>query len=209
MMQLNHDLHSVGELRRCQTQGFGSNPDVYGPGGHNGLDFSYEEGTELFSPVSGFAYYKEESAGYGKYLTIVGEGYKVVYAHLKERLIPDGQVLKGQLIAKGDSTGFSTGNHLHITVKRVDNNGNVLDRDNGTDGAIDPTSLLVWFMNNLVMVEGQKDIWLVKDDKRSLVYNLIAFNLLGGNIDQVQKLTQVQLDAIPDSGLVLAGLPQE
>ena len=64
-------------------------------------------------------------------------------------------------------------------------------------------------MNPMVMVEGQKDIWLVRDGKRSLVYNVIAFNLLGGNIDQVQKLTQAQLEAIPDSGLVLAGLPQE
>lgn len=140
----NHPIHSVAELLRCQTQGFGSNPQVYGPGGHNGLDFSYDEGTELFAPFDGFAYYKEEATGYGKYLTIVGREYKVVYAHLKERLIPDGQVSAGQLIAKGDSTGFSTGHHLHITVKRVDTNGNVLDRDNGHDGAIDPTNLFQW-----------------------------------------------------------------
>lgn len=140
----NHNLHSVFEFLRCETQGFGSRPEVYGPGGHNGLDFAYEEGTELFAPFDGFAYYKEEPSGYGKYLTIIGSVYKVVYAHLKERVIMDGQVKAGQLVARGNSSGFSDGNHLHITVKRVDANGNVLDRDNGTDGAIDPTKLFQW-----------------------------------------------------------------
>lgn len=61
----------------------------------------------------------------------------------------------------------------------------------------------------LVMLDGGKDIWLVRDGKRSLVYNVSAFKLIGGNIDQVQKLTQDQFNAIPDSGTVLAGIPQE
>lgn len=61
----------------------------------------------------------------------------------------------------------------------------------------------------LVMLVGAKDIWLVRDGKRSLVYNVSAFQLIGGNIDQVQKLTADQFNAIPDSGTVLAGIPQE
>lgn len=61
----------------------------------------------------------------------------------------------------------------------------------------------------LVMLDGGKDIWLVRDGKRSLIYNVSAFKLIGGNIDQVQKLTVAQFDAIPDSGTVLAGIPQE
>lgn len=64
-------------------------------------------------------------------------------------------------------------------------------------------------MQTLVMLDGGKDIWLVRDGKRSLLYNYLAFQLIGGNIDFVQKLTQAQLDAIPDSGKVLAGLDQE
>ncbi len=159
----NHDLHSVFEFLRCETQGFGSRPEVYGPGGHNGLDFAYEEGTELFAPFDGFVYQKTEPSGYGIYLTFVGSEYKVVYGHLKSCLVQDGQVKAGQLVALGDSTGFSTGPHLHITVKRVDANGNVLDRDNGHDGAINPTNLFQWDamsekeVEQLQALEGYKD----------------------------------------------------
>ena len=63
-------------------------------------------------------------------------------------------------------------------------------------------------MNNMVMVDGQKDIWLIRGEKRSLIANVEAFQLLGGNIDQVQKLTQQQMDLIPNSGLMLVGANQ-
>ena len=60
----------------------------------------------------------------------------------------------------------------------------------------------------LITLNG-KDVWLVsKNGKKSLVYNLLAFQLVDGNIDLVEKLNQAQFDAIPDSGNVLAGLPQ-
>lgn len=64
-------------------------------------------------------------------------------------------------------------------------------------------------MYTLVQVDGQKDVWLVREGKRSLVYNYLAFSLIGGDVDKVQKLTQAQLDIIPDTGKVLAGLDQE
>jgi hypothetical protein len=59
-----------------------------------------------------------------------------------------------------------------------------------------------------VQVDGEKDVWLVREGKRSLVYNLAAFNLVG-DWSQIKKITKTELDAIPDTGIVLAGLNQE
>lgn len=70
---------------------------------------------------------------------------------------------------------------------------------------IDPTSM----NNRFVQVAGQKDVWLVRDGKRSLVYNLLAFNLVSGDFTKIEMISQDQLNAIPDTGKVLAGLDQE
>lgn len=61
----------------------------------------------------------------------------------------------------------------------------------------------------LIKLDNSKDIWLVRDGKRSLVYNVSAFQLIGGNIDNVKVLTLDQFNTIPDSGLVLIGASQE
>lgn len=72
---------------------------------------------------------------------------------------------------------------------------------------IDPNSM----QNTLVKLDdvNDKNIWIAKDGKRWLVQNVGAFQVLGGNIDNVQKLTQVQFDALPDSGRTLAEIVQE
>ena len=121
------------------------------------------------------------------------------------------QVKQGDLLGHGDNTGWSTGSHLHFGMKLLNANGEVINRNNGYDGAVDPLKYLVWFgmLNNMVMVQGQKDVWLVQAGKRSLIFNNDAFQLLGGNIDFVQKLTQAQLDDIPQTGLVIQAVEQE
>lgn len=63
-------------------------------------------------------------------------------------------------------------------------------------------------MFSLLQVEGQEDVWLVRDGKRSLIYNYLAFSLIA-NPEQIQKVTLAQLQAIPDTGKVLAGLDQK
>jgi hypothetical protein len=68
---------------------------------------------------------------------------------------------------------------------------------------LDPTS-----MNNR-FVKVNTDVWLVKDGKRSLVYNALAFELISGEWDKIETITQAMLDAIPDTGKVIAGLSQE
>lgn len=143
----NVDLNSLADFFKCQSQGFGVNPDYYAflnIKGHNGLDISYEDGTEVFASHDGIAYPSEDSM---KGLGVVVQDHekKSIYWHLKSFAVDNGQHVKaGELLGLGDSTGFSTGSHLHFGVKLLDSNGNVLNRDNGFDGAIDPTPFLVW-----------------------------------------------------------------
>lgn len=58
------------------------------------------------------------SSGYGNYVLINhGNGYKTRYAHLLSVSVKKGQtVSQGQVIGKCDSTGASTGDHLHFEI---------------------------------------------------------------------------------------------
>ena len=173
---INSDLKSLADFFLCQSQGFGENPQTYAwmnLQGHNGLDITYENGTEVFASHDGVVEFAGQDsytggpAGLG--IVIKGDGLKSIYWHLLEFKVSPGQQVKaGQLIALGDNTGFSTGPHLHFGIKLLDANGNVLNRDNGFDGAIDPTPYVVWWNNmdkELVrrLVEKLYKTWLQSD----------------------------------------------
>lgn len=57
-------------------------------------------------------------------------------------------------------------------------------------------------------VTGQKDIYIIKDGKKTLVYNAGAFSVIG-DWSKIKEVTQAQLDAVPDSGVELAALVKE
>lgn len=68
---------------------------------------------------------------------------------------------------------------------------------------IDPASM----NNRFVGVEGQKDVWFVRDGQRSLITNGPAFVVLCGDWSKIEKITQAQLDAIPATGQqIMAGV---
>lgn len=169
----NTELNSLTDLLLCVSQGFGGRPEVYGLGGHNGLDFVYEYRTPVYACHAGKLTYVEEKdengklKGYGKHVIIIGEGFKTTYAHLDEGVVKS-EVKRGELIGYGNSTGFSTNHHLHLTTKLIDSQGNALNRNNGHDGAVDPTPYLVW-VENFKKVMNKEFIEL---------YYLAAFNRL-------------------------------
>ena len=150
-------LKNLDEFFKCQTQGFGGNYDIYkqfGIQGHNGLDIAYENGTEVFASHDGIVSFAGQDSSAGKGVTIDGDGIRTIYWHHLEILVVFGQrVSAGELIAKGDSTGFSTGPHLHYGLKLLDSSGNVLDRDNGYDGAVDATPFLIWYNASMTQEE--------------------------------------------------------
>lgn len=80
-----------------------------------------------------------------------------------------------------------------------------------TDGFISALKYVLRPKNNMRFVKvGQDgvDVWLVINSQRSLVYNALAFTLISGNWSSIEVITQAELDAIPDTGKVIAGLDQ-
>jgi murein DD-endopeptidase MepM/ murein hydrolase activator NlpD len=159
------------------SQGFGENPAMYQPlglKGHNGLDWPTATGTEVYASHDGLLSYTEDAiivSGYnrGRGVTVTGTECKTIFWHLMDSIVPlngTKYVSTGDLIGHADNTGFSTGSHLHYGLKLL-KDGNVLNRDNGYDGAVDPTPYLVWFgtkkpmtkneVRQLQALEGYKD----------------------------------------------------
>jgi hypothetical protein len=96
--------------------------------------------TSILSPISGVVKTKanQGNKGYGKYVTIENSEYEVTLAHLFKFSVDLGEHIKvGQEIGKADSTGFSTGHHLHLTLKTKP-----IQNNNGYFGAVDPEPYL-------------------------------------------------------------------
>lgn len=158
----NSELTSLEDFKLCISQEFAQNLRDYQSIGltfHNGLDIVYEEWTEVYASHDGEAHFTQDSMK-GLGVVVNGIGVRTIYWHLRESVRPLGskwQVKQGDLIGYGDSTGFSTGHHLHYGVKLLDSNGNVLNRDNGVDGCVDPMPYLVWW--NTMSEQEVKDIY--------------------------------------------------
>ncbi len=108
------------------TQGFGENPDVYrrwGLPGHEGIDFRAPLNANIYACADGLVYQVHDGTGahpYGIHVRIRhADGYRTVYAHLNQALVHQGQFVNaGERIGFADSTGNSTGSHLHLTLKK-------------------------------------------------------------------------------------------
>ncbi len=130
---------------------------VYMPGfkGHNGCDLRCAMGTPLYSPCEGYAHFGDEGKiGYGKFVKITSLPYmsdgtrrEVTLGHMSRPLNQlEGQfVHAGDLIGYSGATGDATGPHVHITYKKLNAQGAIMDSSNGYNGAIDVTSnILLW-----------------------------------------------------------------
>lgn len=128
-------------------QGFGTHPELYlqfGLKGHNGLDFDVIEGTKIYASHDGALRFLKDLnpngtfKGYGNYALIeASDGSQTFYAHMLKFEGIDRPVKAGEIIGYVDSTGFSSGDHLHFTYKPAN-----ADYNNGYSGAVDPLPLL-------------------------------------------------------------------
>jgi hypothetical protein len=132
------------------TQPFGANPHIYtrfGMPGHEGLDIRALMNTNIYCCADGEVYMvhtNPRTHAYGIHVRVRHkDGYKTVYGHLAQPLAKVGQeVSAGQVIGKADSTGASTGSHLHLTLKRdgaTERGETIYPKD-----VIDPTPFMVW-----------------------------------------------------------------
>lgn len=141
------------------TQGFGGNLITYerfGIIGHNGIDYLAIHGQPVYATHDGTVVYAgmDSAEGVGVVLRTNQEftyenGYgffKTVYWHLINNIpVRMGQSVKaGDIIGYADNTGYSTGNHLHFSLKPQIKGENDwtwenIEQNNGFKGAIDPT----------------------------------------------------------------------
>ncbi len=96
---------------------------------HSGIDIFAPKGTKVTATADGVvktAAYNNN--GYGNLIILEHEKeLSSYYAHLEKILVTPGQrVKKGDLIGTVNSTGMSTGNHLHFEVRR---GGKAMDPD--------------------------------------------------------------------------------
>lgn len=137
--------------------------DVHGEGwdsvyrrmkGHNGLDVRCPKWTPCYAAQNGtvLEVSTEVNEGLGVVLKhhVRGQNepsrwYKTRYWHLilVSSAIKVGKEVKtGEFLGYCDSTGRSTGHHLHFDLKQLNGNGDVLNYSNGYFGAIDPTEYM-------------------------------------------------------------------
>ncbi len=87
---------------------------------HNGVDFAAPKGTPIYAAYNGNVVAATYSSTMGNYVMIDhGDGLYTIYMHASKLYVSKGDVVtKGQKIAGVGSTGRSTGNHLHFTVRK-------------------------------------------------------------------------------------------
>lgn len=135
--------------------------------GHNGLDLRASHGTPVYAPCDGLIHYEKDDHGgegmvirTGRYLYKGAPAtFNVINWHLCGDTDPQYPspisltgasfpVKTGDLIGYADNTGApfeSSGDHLHLGVIPFDDQGRIIDQQNGFDGRIDPTTFFTGF----------------------------------------------------------------
>jgi hypothetical protein len=112
--------------------------------GHNGIDIPAFRWTPVYAAQSGRVdeVCTEEARGLGVGVRTCapdGRWYRHRYWHFIAIDVENGdEVQTGDLLGYADSTGYSSGDHLHFELKEVDKDGQVLNPNNGYFGAVDP-----------------------------------------------------------------------
>lgn len=86
---------------------------------HNGVDLAAPKGTAIYAAYDGVVVAAAYNASMGNYVMLNhGDGLYTIYMHASALYVKkDDVVVKGDTIAAVGTTGFSTGNHLHFTVR--------------------------------------------------------------------------------------------
>lgn len=104
------------------TQEFGNTEfsDAYASGQHSGIDLGAPLGTPILATDGGTVTLAGWNGGYGNAVMINhGNGLASLYGHMQTIMATVGQIVgKLEQIGTVDSTGFSTGNHLHFEARQ-------------------------------------------------------------------------------------------
>ena len=210
-------LHSIGQM-------FGKNPDVYarfGLKGHNGLDVPKNGGTPIYATHDGRIVKLQVSDTQGNGIWLLSNpqqwlgkeiSFRTSYWHLQGfalGLAVGSEILTGQLIGYVDSTGFSTGNHLHFGLKPLEGTRELFP-GNGFEGYIDPFKFFVGYsydpslviggtydldMALKYIIEGKEQYVVGLDGKKRHIYNLQTLN-------ELKAMGVIVGDPVPSDGSV-------
>lgn len=144
---------------------------------HNGLDMVVSDGQIAYAMVEGYVIDTGFNSGAGNYAKIEtlkeveAEGRTgtvcFMYMHAKEVLVRKGMVVQpGDPIMRCDSTGFSTGHHLHVSAFFIDAKEKKMRVGNkDTDYCFDWT--LYW--NKFYAQDAQKVLLILEQIKALLI----------------------------------------
>jgi len=112
----------------------------------------------LFSPVSGVVIISGAYGAYGKCVRIIGDAgigeskSEFTLGHFDQinpEITSGVHVRMGQNLGMMGKTGDATGVHVHIQLRLLDQNGFMLNANNGFKGSVDPLPyMLMWEHNN-------------------------------------------------------------
>lgn len=108
-----------GYTRISDEYGYRMHPILGTEQFHNGLDMAAPGGTPILAAYDGDVVAASYSSSMGNYIMIDhGSGLYTIYMHASALYVSKGQtVYKGETIAAVGTTGRSTGNHLHFSVR--------------------------------------------------------------------------------------------
>lgn len=98
--------------------------------GHPGIDLTADKGTPIKPAAEGKVLWVQNSPlGYGKHLLVEHDkGARSLYAHLSKVDVKEGQTInKETVVGEVGTTGWSTGNHLHLEIYQDGTPVNPLD----------------------------------------------------------------------------------
>lgn len=106
--------------RVSSDYGYRIHPTLHVKQFHNGVDFASPKGTAIYAAYDGVVAAATYSSTMGNYVMINhGGGLYTIYMHASKLCVKkDEIVVRGEKIAEVGSTGRSTGNHLHFTVRK-------------------------------------------------------------------------------------------
>ncbi|MDO5650168.1 MAG: M23 family metallopeptidase, partial [Gallicola sp.] len=105
------------ELKITSRFGYRIDPIKGGTTFHDGLDIAYSTGTPIHSPISGTVKTFKDSYG-ALIVTVTKDNVVILMAHLDSFSVQNGQsIQEGQIVGTVGNTGYSTGPHLHISIK--------------------------------------------------------------------------------------------
>ncbi len=95
-------------------------PTLKVPQFHNGVDLASPKGTAIYAAYDGIVVAATYSSTMGNYVMIDhGDGLYTIYMHASSLSVKKDEIVaRGDKIAAVGSTGRSTGNHLHFSVRK-------------------------------------------------------------------------------------------